>query len=295
VNRRLCILQSEARPQHYTGRDILAQALRGAAREIGLNPQMKIPGDTNSDDIYLALEQDALPDQRLPGVLLYYNLEPLFMPGRLSRFLAAQKTHVYDMWRRFKSGFIHGVLDYGEASTRTLLERGVRAAFCPPGYHESIEINPDGIDPFEEGVYTLGPEREKGNKDRRWKVVEECDVKWIETRFTPENRAKLLITDGIHLNIHRHPNILHFGGMKIIQYYLANGRFVLSEPHWWSPANTGEHYVESPHWRFKDMIRYYWKNKKEREEIAANGQRFVRKQFRQADWLREALAVLEVT
>jgi hypothetical protein len=183
---------------------------------------------------------------------------------------------------------VDAVLDYCEQTTRFLLEQGHRAAFCLPGYHKCLEYR--GASHFKEGVYLLGRNR----TDRRSKVAQKLNAKYVDTRRNPEKRGPLFLAPGIHLNIHRERTVQTFGAIKIIQMYLANKCFVISEPHWWSPLTPGIHYIEATEENLPGVVKHYKRRAEKRKEIARNGYLFTKKYLQMTRFLRRALQVLDL-
>lgn len=294
MKRRFVVLICPWLPPEWAMRDLLQQALCAAASDLGFDPRTSIPDDPNHDDIYVPLEPRAIPEiegHRPPGEILLYNLEPLPMPGYLS------KEHDTEIFRQsyrtignaFSSGVIDGVLDYCEGTTRFLLEQGHRASFCPPGFHEAIVVKKS--QPFPRGIYVLGKLR---RNSRRGRVGCDFSPTYVYTRKSIENRDRLSVTPGVHVVLQRERDVLTFGGMKMIQMYLTNKRFVISEPYWWSPLRSGEHYIEAPIEQMPKLINYYYRNKREADEIANNGFSYVKRSLHMTNWLRRGLEVLKV-
>lgn len=294
MKRRFCVLLNPRLSYHHSTRDLLQRALFGAARELGFATCDELPEEQRYDDIVIALEMAALPDEPVLGTLLLYNLEPLPMPPQLgANGASADPRFQFNAIKNSLKplGHVDAVLDYCESTTRHLLEQGVRAVFLPPGYHPSLEVQRvTSLQPYPEGVWTIGMNR----RDRRSTVAQSIGARFIYTRKDIYQRDRLSVTDGVHVNIHREPNILTFGAMKIIQIYLANKRFVISEPHWWSPLDNYEHYVEV----CEDMLAgtvNHWKARRrraDRQRIAQQGYNFVRDALEQKYWLKRALDLL---
>ena len=295
MKRRFVILICPWFPPEWSMRDLLQKALCAAATDLGFEARTTVPelDEQNHDDVYVALETRAIPEGPPRGTVLLYNLEPLPMPEYLSReHVSVVFRQSYEIIRnslKESGGSVDGILDYCESTTRFLLEQGHRAVFCPPGFHESIVVK-DAV-PFRQGVYVLGKNRPGC---RRARAAKRFNAQYVYTRNSVKARERLSVTPGVHVCLQRERDVLTFGGMKMIQMYLANKRFVISEPYWWSPLNSGEHYLEVPAERIPDFVTYYYYNSREADEIALNGFKYIKRSLHMTNWLKRALEVLRV-
>lgn len=192
-------------------------------------------------------------------------------------------------FRQVMNNFLHlrdaldeGLVDHVVVSTRSRFELltnlGIPASFCPIGYHEiwgrDLGTKRD-ID-----VLFLGTL--KRNKSHRAPVLRR-----ITAQLAAANRKLHIVSEGCHgadrerllnrsrivLNLPRIP--WDFPIMRLLMCMGCGALVVSEEAADPDPFVPGEHFVSAPTNRLVDRILYYLEHEAQRENIAAQGRRFV--------------------
>jgi hypothetical protein len=197
-------------------------------------------------------------------------------------------TDPYTNAARIRKLWREGLPDVLAVSARSrqafLASCGIESHFVPLGYwgesHGRLLGLPRDIDVMFLGTMQVPRRRRLVAQLRRAGIEVQTKGSWQNSEAWGENRILLLNRTKILLSLQRHPG--EFTGMRLI-LGMSNGAMVISEPiDQPDPYVPGLHYIETPAQQMPAVIRYYLEHPDERERIAAEGNRLMKKLTMQA-------------
>jgi len=259
------------------GGDVYSHALFEVLEGLDFTPRFftrgnEAPKKAKEDDIFFFLGHNVCePYRELPGAKVIVSFHPYGLDyGKWStkNFSVARKCCI--------EGHATAIFHYNLHTAQWMQEDGLPAYYAPVGYHESFEA--PKVEPYPLGVYILG----RSSKRRamvlsRTKKAHICN--WVKESDMEFRRARLLNTDGVHLNLFYIP-WRPFYALRVVMHLLSNRRCVVSELADWSPLTDGEHYIEVPAAEIPGVCKELLQDKQRRHELGNAGYEFIKKSHR---------------
>lgn len=207
-----------------------------------------------------------------------YHMEPLPWHKDI------EDSSVRDWECRFRAQFrkYDVILDSSRNNIAWLGVRGIKAHYCPLGYHKTFEVKSERKFEPQYNTVLIGARKHrrrvvvrKVNKGLRQLGLESI----TEFQSIYGNRlADVIHNTDIHLNIHI-ANQACFESFRIINL-LSNQQFVMSEPIRDNcPLLNGSHFVIVQFQEIAKTIKHYLERPQERDSIAKQGYDFIRHHY----------------
>jgi len=205
-------------------------------------------------------------------------------------------TETQERWKEIEPHFkkYDCIFEYSSCQVEFLKQRGINVVNFQWGYTPLLDWyrhNKDKVKVTKRPLFIGGltPRRRQLNKELKRQGI---DLLWHHNKDYRGQEGELIASHMVNLNIHKDPrDTLETG--RIVCLSLANRAFVITEPYEDTvPLVDGQHFVVAETKDLADKIKYYLEHDKDREEIAEQGYRFVRKHYTMTQNLERAMAQL---